>query len=192
MHFEQIKQATGINVPRFRWYEWMPDENPLSRADITDSIERQRYTCLSNMFCSVPFMRFNSNWSIWDERSRRCEMIFLDMKNTRVRYDRIAKLSRRYRKKIKMAFRWSDRRVMAQIEAFNRHAGRPGVIRIHARIGGFNWGYYDGPEIAKQPWFIEKVDDSFDDTYCDIYARISPEILEKIKKNQSVSEEMAD
>ena len=46
------------------------------------------------------------------------------------------------------------------------------MLCIHARIGGGNWSYYDGPELSKQPWFIEKVDDAFDSTYCDIYAKI--------------------
>jgi hypothetical protein len=43
---------------------------------------------------------------------------------------------------------------------------------IHARIGGNNWEYYDGDEtVATKPWFLEKVDDEFDSTYCDIYVR---------------------
>lgn len=32
------------------------------------------------------------------------------------------------------------------------------VIRIHARIGGDNWIYYDGPELSRNTWFVEKVD----------------------------------
>lgn len=45
---------------------------------------------------------------------------------------------------------------------------------IHARIGGTsdtsNWVSYGGPDnIATQPWFLEKVDDNWDPTYCDIY-----------------------
>ena len=42
-----------------------------------------------------------------------------------------------------------------------------------------NWLAYDGDKISKQPWFIEKVDDPYDDTYCDIYARIKPVSKEK-------------
>ena len=61
-----------------------------------------------------------------------------------------------------------------QFETFNKYCGRDDVLYIHARIGGGNWPYYDGPELSKQPWFIEKVDDAFDSTYCDIYAKIKP------------------
>ena len=55
---------------------------------------------------------------------------------------------------------------------FNKYCGREDVLYIHARIGGSNWKFYGGNELEKKPWFIEKVDDYFDDTYCDIYARI--------------------
>lgn len=61
-----------------------------------------------------------------------------------------------------------------QIERFNHYVGQDGVYMIHARIGGTsetsNWVSYGGPtEIATQPWFLEKVDDNWDCTYCDIY-----------------------
>ena len=63
-----------------------------------------------------------------------------------------------------------------QYEVFNRYVGRPDVLMIHARIGGNNWEYYDGDNtVAKEPWFLEKVDDCDDNTYCDIYARVKVE-----------------
>ena len=58
-----------------------------------------------------------------------------------------------------------------QIERFNAHCGEEDVYMIHARIGGNNWESYDGDSITKFPWFIERVDDDFDNTYCDIYVR---------------------
>ena len=60
-----------------------------------------------------------------------------------------------------------------QYRIFNKYVGRDDVLYIHARIGGANWAFYGGGELEKQPWFIEKVDDEYDNTYCDIYARIS-------------------
>ena len=62
-----------------------------------------------------------------------------------------------------------------QFETFNKYVGRDDVLYIHARIGGGNWLPYGGADIEKQPWFIEKVDDCYDQTYCDIYARIKQE-----------------
>lgn len=60
-----------------------------------------------------------------------------------------------------------------QLEKFNSYGGRDDVLYIHARIGGGNWPYYRS-EVENQPWFIEKIDDYYDSTYCDIYARITP------------------
>ena len=57
---------------------------------------------------------------------------------------------------------------------FNKYVGRKDILYIHARIGGGNWSYYHH-RVDKQPWFIEKVDDAFDSTYCDIYAKINAE-----------------
>lgn len=62
--------------------------------------------------------------------------------------------------------------VRRQYEMFNKYCGRPDVLYIHARIGGPNWVTFGGPELAKQPWFIDAIDDAFDPTYCDIYAKI--------------------
>ena len=64
-----------------------------------------------------------------------------------------------------------------QMERFNYYCGQKNVYMIHARIGGVgeysNWEYYGGEEkIATQPWFLEKVDDDFDSTYCDIYVKL--------------------
>lgn len=59
-----------------------------------------------------------------------------------------------------------------QIERFNSYCGKENIYMIHARIGGNNWDYYDGDSITEFPWFIEKVDDDFDNTYCDIYVQI--------------------
>ena len=59
-----------------------------------------------------------------------------------------------------------------QIERFNSYCGEEKVYMIHTRIGGNNWDYYGGDSITKFPWFVERVDDDFDNTYCDIYVRI--------------------
>lgn len=63
-------------------------------------------------------------------------------------------------------------KLLDQFSVWNKYAGQEGILYIHARIGGNNWKAYGGPELAKQPWFLEKVDDTFDSTYCDIYAKI--------------------
>ena len=78
----------------------------------------------------------------------------------------------RLRKIFKYKLKQARKRVDKEAGTFNKYVGRRDVLYIHARIGGNNWKWYGGDEIAKQPWFLEKVDDAFDSTYCDIYAQI--------------------
>lgn len=53
----------------------------------------------------------------------------------------------------------------------NKYCGRKDVLRVHARLGGGNWETYKN-EIENKKWFLGKVDDGFDDTYCDIFVKI--------------------
>ena len=76
------------------------------------------------------------------------------------------------RREIKGQARAAAKRTRKQLHTFNKYAGKEGILMVHARIGGYNWQYYSGPLLAMQPWFIEKVDDGFDNTYCDIYVRV--------------------
>ena len=75
------------------------------------------------------------------------------------------------RKVLKTYIHNEIKRQTKQWELWNKYAGRDDILYIHARIGGGNWPHYFD-QVVYQPWFIEKVDDSFDSTYCDIYARI--------------------
>lgn len=65
-------------------------------------------------------------------------------------------------------------------ETFNKYSGRFDVLYIHARIGGGNWLSCRN-QVKNQPWFLEKVDDFYDNTYCDIYAKIDATTLEEDK-----------
>ena len=78
------------------------------------------------------------------------------------------------------------------METFSKYAGRKDVLYVHARIGGNNWTYFGGSEIARHPAFIVKVDDWFDSTYCDIYVRVEEKVAEeylKRKKERGKEEE---
>ncbi len=72
------------------------------------------------------------------------------------------------------------KRTVRQLQTYNKYCGRNDVLMIHARIGGPNWEDFGGPLLKLEPWFLEKADDGFDNTYCDIYARIKP-IKEELK-----------
>ena len=76
------------------------------------------------------------------------------------------------RREIKGKARYYAKQTRKQLRTYNKYAGKEGIVMVHARLGGANWKYYDGPLMEMRPWFIEKVDDGADNTYCDIYVRV--------------------
>lgn len=85
---------------------------------------------------------------------------------------------------MKHVMKITKRRVLESFGTFNRYVGRDDILCVHARIGGRNWGYYNrGGAVSGSDAFIEKVDDMFDDTYCDIYLRIDPKLAHAYVEN---------
>lgn len=169
---EEVAKANGIEVPRLRGYRLMVNESPISDEDIRGIIDGNNEWIYKMSCCSVPrFYPENSmhEFSLKTDRIKKKYLIVKDEKIVGFRWDL---LHGKARKRVKLAIKRGEKRVRAQMGVFNKYAGREGVLYIHARIGGANWVYYGGNALEKQPWFIEKVDDHFDSTYCDIYARI--------------------
>lgn len=172
-NFSEIMANNGITVPRLRGLRLMSQEKMISQ----DGIARTAHDyamCECENLCESNF-RLNSWCFELSERTRRLKqkyLIFDENGHTPidVRWDRI---HGKKRKAFKYAIKSVTRHVYAQYTLFNRYCGRPDVLYIHARIGGRNWPYYCD-EVKNQPWFICKVDDAFDSTYCDIYAAIKP------------------
>ena len=71
------------------------------------------------------------------------------------------------RKKYKLLLKYSKK----QYDIFNKYVGK-NVLYVHARLGGSNWTCCGGSELEKHPLYLEKVDDYFDSTYCDIYFKL--------------------
>jgi hypothetical protein len=50
------------------------------------------------------------------------------------------------------------------------------MLYIHSRMGSNNWldlpDINERAKIVQAPWFLGRVDDYYDNTYCDFYARI--------------------
>ena len=158
----------------------MRDEIPNSEADLEELLREYEM----DVYESVCTSSFAINPTVWAYcgRTRRTEKKFLIKsvdENGRehtvgFRWDRI---HGKRRKHLKYLLKDKKRRVLKQANTFNKYVGCEDVLYIHARIGGGNWLYYGGSEIEKQPWFLEKVDDCWDCTYCDIYAKIDPATL---------------
>lgn len=174
---DKIAIENGISIPRLRGFRLMRDEEPFDFAgdDFKKSKEFIEKDVYKDAIHSCPIFHPDScvhEYSHWKTLCEKYYGIFNeDGEMIGIRKDRT---NRKVRKVIKMAIRKRLKALTKQFETFNKYVGRDDVLYIHARIGGMNWYAYGGNEISQKPWFIEKVDDYFDDTYCDIYARIKP------------------
>lgn len=169
---DKIAVKNGIEVPRLRGYRLMKDEEPVTKQ-VIEEILHSYYAWDAKYLCeSEPFWDPNSHITTWDYKTN-CLCKYYITEDGDIRWDRIHGWKRRI---LKFELKKRKRAVLKQYETFNKYVGREDVLFIHARIGGNNWTYFEGPEkVASQPWFLEKVDDSFDSTYCDIYAKIMKE-----------------
>jgi len=182
-YLDEIAKENNIDVPRLRGYRLMKVEEPLTKDEINNLVNEAvygNYGVCDYFCCSVPKFTDSALHSFdWKtDRIRKKYMISVPDEENKdyKRYVgfRWNLIHGKAKKRLKLAIKHKEKAVRAQWEAWNRYAGRDDVLYIHARIGGWNWGCYGGNELAKEPWFLEKVDDSYDNTYCDIYAKINP------------------
>lgn len=171
-YLDEIMKANGIEVPRLRGLRLMKDEEPTTKEQLDEILHSEYEYAVKNLCDSEPFWNPNSNLHTLNPWTDYLKQYYLT-KDGDIRWDRIHGWKRKI---LKFELKKRKRAVLKQYETFNKYVGRDDVLYIHARIGGNNWTYFGGPEkVATQPWFLEKVDDSFDSTYCDIYARINLE-----------------
>lgn len=174
---DKIAKDNGIEVPRLRGYRLMKDEKPVSMSEMIVKKDIA-ISCVKDLCENHPFWSTNPKWSESSSYIDYLKSYYLVsgrdedgyIEYTDIRWDRIHGWKR---KVLKTYIHNEIKRQTKQWELWNKYAGRDDILYIHARIGGGNWKYYFN-QVIYQPWFIEKVDDSFDNTYCDIYARIKP------------------
>lgn len=177
----KVAEVNGIYIPRLRGYRLMSEETEIdveqaildynTEVECCEELVRQSWKhsgCLS--FSNVTdaqchwYMVENPNYGVDGAEDEW-------RKYKSVRWDR---LHGKHRRMLKFNIKTQNKRIRNQYNTFNKYVGRDDVMMIHARIGGYNWAYYGGAELAQQPWFIEKVDSAYDSTYCDIYVKIDP------------------
>lgn len=171
---DEIAKKNGIDVPRLRGYRLMKDEEPISEEEIRKLV---RYASINEVIdlCSArPYWSPYARWHTYDRWVSYLKDYYLvkdsDNGYIDIRWDRI---HGKKRKILKFEIKKAKRKIRKQYDMWNKYAGQDGVLYIHSRIGGNNWTYFKGPELVeKQPWFLDRVDDYFDRTYCDIYAKI--------------------
>ena len=166
--YDPIATANGINVPRLRGYRLMSEEKAETEEDAMKAmLDRAFYVDLAT---SCPAFAINPCGYELSRRTKQIRKKYLTKDETGLRWD---KLHGKKRKNAKYLVKTMTRKTKVQLSAYNKYAGQEGVLYIHARIGGYNWNQYGGKDLEKEPWFLEKVDDAYDGTYCDIYARVS-------------------
>lgn len=201
----EIAKANNIEVPRLRGYRLMVTEEPLSDEYIQHLIRDAEIQVYEHFVHSIPFGYPDSGmWGYGGLRSEEKEKRYL-IKETVARTDgngdtfedietvgfRWDLLNRKARNRLKLALKRARKAVLKNCETYNKYVGRKDVLYIHSRIGGPNWICYDGPSLERKEWFLDRADDIWDDTYCDIYAKIEPvsdEILKQIEAEESEEE----
>lgn len=165
-----IASANGIDIPRLRGYRLMAEEEPITKEKIEKEINWMYLEDVKRMLTGMAPHCYELS-----QRTRRLVRKYMilgrDGYPVSVRWDR---LHGKRRKKAKYLRKKIAIEVSTPLKIFNKYCGRNDVLYIHARIGGANWIPYGGKTIEKESWFLEKIDDAFDNTYCDVYAKIDP------------------
>ena len=173
---QTVADANGISVRRLRGYRLMAQEPPFSDEEITEIVQEKIYNQIDLHFHRY-FYDYEFRGYEWSPKTDRLSNYYL-IKDPNDKYKYIGirweRLHGRKRKAVKLLAKHARKEAVHACTVWNKYAGRPDVLYIHARIGGNNWNAFGGPNLARQPWFLEKTDDLWDSTYCDIFAKISP------------------
>lgn len=188
----EIMKENGISVPRLRGIRLMALEEPMTKeAEMIQAEHIGLYECECS--CESEFMYDPICWTM-SENTAKIKRKYL-MYNPEAKFEPMAirwnNIHGKKRKLFKYNMKMARRRVHENFSVFNKYCGRNDVLYIHARIGGENWPHYR-KEVEHEPWFIEKVDDPFDSTYCDIYVRIKPVEVEKERMKNAEEDRQKD
>jgi len=177
---EQIAKNNGIEIPRLRGYRLMKNEEPVSKEEIAVMKKNQAVHVAADLCTSNPFWNPNASvheYSDYTDYIRNRYLVKRENDKGYEYYDDIRwdRIHGKKRKILKFAIKKACKEIDAQYEVWNRYAGKENVLYIHSRMGGANWKYWDynkKKELLNQPWFLDRVDDCWDSTYCDFYAKI--------------------
>ena len=161
---ENLAEKNNINIPRLRGYRLMSEEEPIEEdfSDVeVDECER--------LISARPLYKINAMFHEYSTTTENRNKKYI--KDDKVLWN---KIHGKFRKNLKFAIKRKKKAINKQFNTFNKYVGRKDVLMVHARVGGNNWKYFDCDKtVSNQSWFIEKVDDYYDNTYCDIYCKLS-------------------
>ena len=165
----KIAEANGIEVSRCRGYRLMKNEAKISEENIDKD---GKYCAFSAAESEVRRVGSFIEWS--SETNRLCEQYFIykDGEIVDVVWNNIPN---DLKERIKSAMDKAEQANRTQLEMYNKYVGRDDVLYIHARLGRSNWSDEAWKDYKDKDWFIEGCDDTYDSSYCDIYAKIRKE-----------------
>ncbi len=177
-NLEQLMTDNNISIPRLRGLRLMNDEEPITKEEMDDLAKSYGLYACDNL-CRCGF-RLNACWITMSAYTDMVAERYLEYEehngrkmHTEPIYIKWDKVHGKKRKAFKYVLKQSKKRVYNQYKIWNTYCGRDDVLYIHCRLGAGNWSAYDCDNIIKsQSWFLDCVEDSFDRTYLDVYAKI--------------------
>lgn len=179
---DRLAKDNGIDIPRCRGYRLMKDEAVVTQAEIDELkminaiyitellIDSDPFWCASDDYADIgiricAYYRHGKGYFLIPNKDKN------DMgEYSGIRWDRIHGWKRRI---LKFKIKQDNRKIQKQFDTWNKYAGREDVLYIHSRMGGYNWETYPKKkELMSKPWFLDRVEDGIDSTYCDFYAKI--------------------
>lgn len=171
----EVAQKNNIVVPRLRGYCLMCEESCFNVKEQIDSFIDIR-SIVTDLCTSEPFWTDGASTYSYSSKTDKLRRKYVGRNyadfgftEQTINWDKIHGKKRRV---LKFAIKNKRKRIKAQFDMWNKYVGRADVLCIHARIGGCNWEAYK-ENVIHEPWFLEKVDDYADNTYCDIYAKLN-------------------
>lgn len=176
-----VMEKNNIVIPRLRGLRLMKNEEIVTKKEM-DEIAKDHglYSC--DQLCRS---RFNPNahcftFSTYTDWIAEKYLEYEEHNGHKMHTQPISvkwdKIHGKKRKAFKYVIKRDKKRVFDQFKMWNKYCGQDDVLYIHCRLGSGNWGWYNCDEIIKnQPWFLDCIEDSFDCTYLDVYAKIKEE-----------------
>lgn len=180
-----LLKMNGIDdISRLRGLRLMSLEKPVVGEELDRIIKSQEKSYLERMF------QYDVNYGWWCSNEKSDYKIAYYLKGDGTpRWDRI---HGKLRKAVKFEIKKTKKRVLSQWEMWNKYCGRDDVLYIHTRTGGDNWYYFGCGRYLRTDWFLDRVTDCYDCTYCDIYAKIDPETVKILLEQDYEKKEDTD
>lgn len=176
-----VAERNGIEVSRLRGYRLMKNEHePIIFDDDTiHFIERES---IERMVYGIPKFTINPFAISYSSNSKKSISKYYDIKNNKIKWD---KIHGKFRKNLKYVLKRKTKKVIDNFNTFNKYIERDDVLYIHARLGSNNWSGKTHLYYKNKPWYLDSIDDGYDNTYCDIYAKIDPYTLNFLNEEKN-------